>query len=227
MREAGELARATARGPFKRWTKGDDNSPVSEGDIAVNDLLQRAADRAGAGRRLAVGGNRSAARRHSVAGLGGGPDRRHPRLYHRARRLDHFGGAGGERPAGAGRALRAGDRRNVSRRARQRRRAQRRGHRGQCRGQPRWREIRRAETLSRQTHRHQSAHPGAAQGVLAGAATSRASRSAASMPPSPRPAATIGIWRRPISWCTKRAGCSQILPASRCATMHRMPRRAR
>ena len=40
MREAGELARATARGPFKRWTKGDDNSPVSEGDIAVNDLLR-------------------------------------------------------------------------------------------------------------------------------------------------------------------------------------------
>jgi myo-inositol-1(or 4)-monophosphatase len=40
MREAGELARATARGPFKRWTKGDDNSPVSEGDIAVNDFLR-------------------------------------------------------------------------------------------------------------------------------------------------------------------------------------------
>jgi myo-inositol-1(or 4)-monophosphatase len=40
MREAGELARVTARGPFKRWTKGDDNSPVSEGDIAVNDLLR-------------------------------------------------------------------------------------------------------------------------------------------------------------------------------------------
>ena len=40
MREAGELARATARGPFKRWTKGDDDSPVSEGDIAVNDLLR-------------------------------------------------------------------------------------------------------------------------------------------------------------------------------------------
>ena len=39
MREAGDLARATARGPFKRWTKGDDNSPVTEGDIAVNDLL--------------------------------------------------------------------------------------------------------------------------------------------------------------------------------------------
>src|ERR1700690_4640853 len=40
MREAGDLARATARGPFKRWTKGDDDSPVSEGDIAVNDLLR-------------------------------------------------------------------------------------------------------------------------------------------------------------------------------------------
>ncbi len=40
MREAGELARVTARRPFKRWTKGDDNSPVSEGDIAVNDLLR-------------------------------------------------------------------------------------------------------------------------------------------------------------------------------------------
>ena len=40
MRDAGELARVTARRPFKRWTKGDDNSPVSEGDIAVNDLLR-------------------------------------------------------------------------------------------------------------------------------------------------------------------------------------------
>lgn len=40
MREAGELARATARGPFKRWTKGTDRSPVSEADIAVNELLQ-------------------------------------------------------------------------------------------------------------------------------------------------------------------------------------------
>ena len=39
MREAGELARATARGAFKRWTKGHDNSPVSDGDIAVNELL--------------------------------------------------------------------------------------------------------------------------------------------------------------------------------------------
>ena len=41
MREAGELARATSRGEFKRWTKGPDHSPVSEGDIAVNDFLRR------------------------------------------------------------------------------------------------------------------------------------------------------------------------------------------
>ncbi len=40
MREAGELARTTARGVFRRWTKGHDNSPVSEADIAVNDLLR-------------------------------------------------------------------------------------------------------------------------------------------------------------------------------------------
>ena len=40
LREAGELARATLRGPLKRWTKGDDNSPVSDGDIAVNNLLR-------------------------------------------------------------------------------------------------------------------------------------------------------------------------------------------
>jgi myo-inositol-1(or 4)-monophosphatase len=40
MREAGELARETSRRPFKRWTKGDDDSPVSEGDIVVNDLLR-------------------------------------------------------------------------------------------------------------------------------------------------------------------------------------------
>ena len=40
MREAGELARVTSRGPYKRWTKGHDNSPVSDADIAVNDLLR-------------------------------------------------------------------------------------------------------------------------------------------------------------------------------------------
>jgi myo-inositol-1(or 4)-monophosphatase len=40
VREAGALARATARKDFKRWTKGDDHSPVSEGDIAVNDFLR-------------------------------------------------------------------------------------------------------------------------------------------------------------------------------------------
>ena len=40
LREAGALARETARGPFKQWTKGPDHSPVTEADIAVNDLLR-------------------------------------------------------------------------------------------------------------------------------------------------------------------------------------------
>jgi myo-inositol-1(or 4)-monophosphatase len=39
MREAGALARETSQRPFKHWTKGAENSPVTEGDIAVNDLL--------------------------------------------------------------------------------------------------------------------------------------------------------------------------------------------
>jgi myo-inositol-1(or 4)-monophosphatase len=39
MREAGEVARATARRPFRQWTKDGDSSPVCEADIAVNDLL--------------------------------------------------------------------------------------------------------------------------------------------------------------------------------------------
>ena len=39
VRQAGELARATAHRPFKRWTKGSDQSPVTEGDIVVNNFL--------------------------------------------------------------------------------------------------------------------------------------------------------------------------------------------
>jgi myo-inositol-1(or 4)-monophosphatase len=40
MREAGELALATGRLAYKHWTKGHDRSPVSDADIAVNDLLR-------------------------------------------------------------------------------------------------------------------------------------------------------------------------------------------
>ena len=40
MREAGELALKTSRGEYRRWTKGEDNSPVTEADIAVNDFLR-------------------------------------------------------------------------------------------------------------------------------------------------------------------------------------------
>ena len=41
MREAGALARKTGQGAFRHWTKGEDRSPVSEADIAVNDLLHQ------------------------------------------------------------------------------------------------------------------------------------------------------------------------------------------
>jgi myo-inositol-1(or 4)-monophosphatase len=41
MRQAGALARKTAQGGFRHWTKGEDRSPVSEADIAVNDLLHQ------------------------------------------------------------------------------------------------------------------------------------------------------------------------------------------
>ena len=41
MREAGALARKTAQGAFRHWTKGEDRSPVTEADIAVNDLLHQ------------------------------------------------------------------------------------------------------------------------------------------------------------------------------------------
>jgi myo-inositol-1(or 4)-monophosphatase len=40
MREAGEVAREATRTPLKHWTKGHDHSPVSEGDIAVNNFLR-------------------------------------------------------------------------------------------------------------------------------------------------------------------------------------------
>jgi len=40
LREAGEIATETSRREFKRWTKGHDNSPVSDGDLAVNDFLK-------------------------------------------------------------------------------------------------------------------------------------------------------------------------------------------
>ena len=40
VREAGDLARVTAARTFRHWTKGADRSPVSEADIAVNDLLR-------------------------------------------------------------------------------------------------------------------------------------------------------------------------------------------
>jgi myo-inositol-1(or 4)-monophosphatase len=41
VREAGAIALSFFRGPLRTWTKGAGDSPVSEADIASNDLLQR------------------------------------------------------------------------------------------------------------------------------------------------------------------------------------------
>lgn len=41
VREAGAVALKFFRGPLKSWTKGEGDSPVSEADIAANDILQR------------------------------------------------------------------------------------------------------------------------------------------------------------------------------------------
>ena len=40
LREAGQIALSTFRGPLRHWTKGKE-SPVCEADIAVNDLLHK------------------------------------------------------------------------------------------------------------------------------------------------------------------------------------------
>lgn len=41
VREAGGIARQFFRGPLKHWTKGAGDSPVTEADIASNDLLHK------------------------------------------------------------------------------------------------------------------------------------------------------------------------------------------
>ena len=41
MTEAGAIAMRFFRGPLKSWTKGKGDSPVSEADIAANDLLHK------------------------------------------------------------------------------------------------------------------------------------------------------------------------------------------
>jgi myo-inositol-1(or 4)-monophosphatase len=41
VQEAGAVAKKFFRGPLKQWTKGQGDSPVTEADIASNDLLQK------------------------------------------------------------------------------------------------------------------------------------------------------------------------------------------
>ena len=68
MREAGALALSLFRTELKNWTKGA-SSPVSEADIAVNDLARDAAARGYAGLWLAVGRKRRRRQRVSASGL--------------------------------------------------------------------------------------------------------------------------------------------------------------
>jgi myo-inositol-1(or 4)-monophosphatase len=49
VQEAGAIAMSFFRGPLKSWTKGQGDSPVSEADIAANDLLHRHLFREGDG----------------------------------------------------------------------------------------------------------------------------------------------------------------------------------
>ena len=49
VKEAGAVAHQFFRGPLKSWTKGEGDSPVSEADIASNDLLHRHLVEAGDG----------------------------------------------------------------------------------------------------------------------------------------------------------------------------------
>ena len=86
VQEAGAVAQKFFRGPLKSWTKGQGDSPVTEADIASNDLLHK--HLVEAGRRLAVGGKRERSDAACRAPrLGGRSDRRHARLHRRPRGL--------------------------------------------------------------------------------------------------------------------------------------------
>ena len=94
VREAGALALSLFRTELKNWTKGA-SSPVSEADIAVNDLVEQQAALGDAGLWLAVGRKRRRRRpSRQGAGLDRRSDRRHPRLSRRPRRLVRERGAG-------------------------------------------------------------------------------------------------------------------------------------
>ena len=204
MREAGALARKTAQSAFRHWTKGEDRSPVTEADIAVNDLLheQLTALCPGAGwlseetAEIPVVDNTYVDCRS---------DRRHARFHLRTGRLVHFGGARGRRTPACCRALRAGERRDFSRGARDRCDAQRYANQSErqamdCAEQrspdpsATWTGFqvsRRARSPSRKSTRS-----------LCG---SRAWRKGPSTLLSRRGAATTGTLQPPTFWCTKPA----------------------
>jgi hypothetical protein len=88
VREAGALALSMFRTELRIWTKGA-SSPVSEADIAVNELIQARLQS------LAVGGkHRRLFASRQAHGLDHRSDRRHPRLFGRSGRLVCQRGAG-------------------------------------------------------------------------------------------------------------------------------------
>src|ERR1700710_783789 len=107
MREAGALALSLFRTELKNWTKGA-SSPVSEADIAVNDLVERRLRAATPDYGWLLGedgGGKNRCGQELVLILQS--YRRHPRLSRRPRRLVRERGAGRRRLAGAGGGVRS------------------------------------------------------------------------------------------------------------------------
>ena len=204
VQEAGAIAKKFFRGPLKQWTKGQGDSPVTEADIASNDLLHERLVEPGDGWLSEESENdptRLAARRVWVvdpidgtrAFIAGREDWSvsvalvvdgRPvlaALFAPATEELFLSTAGG----GATRngVADPGQRRRQPRR-RPRRRAQ--AHDGADRAQGR-------------RHRADAAHP------FAGAAARAGRRMASSTPRSPAATATTGTLRLPTFWCTKPA----------------------
>ena len=110
VREAGALALSLFRTELKNWTKGA-SSPVSEADIAVNDLLESRLRSATPDYGwLSEESVDDEARLGKRTDLDRRSDRRHPRLSRRPRGLVRERGAGRGCDAGAGGGVRAGQR---------------------------------------------------------------------------------------------------------------------
>ena len=208
MREAGALAPQDRRRPFKHWTKGEDRSPVSEADIAVNDLLhERLTALAPDAGWLSEETEDDRARLDAARCLDRRSDRRHARLHRRPRRLDHLGRTGRRRPPACRRALRAGDAKKSFSRSR--------GGGATCNGAPIKASdgdgLRRRASIAgpkRYLDRLSRPSPEArlpSRTSIRSRCGSRAWRRGTRRRLRLAAAATTGTLRQPIFWCTKPA----------------------